>query len=148
MPRITRCRRLCQVQRRMTPKGTAVWRSQTLHRLRPAQLWCFLMPPLMATPVVVEPPAWTSVHFSRLKSSLGCLDSKCICMDFGSGADCMQMLHLYLLWPIAPPCLSFNPAEPPPLLQVASFSFLASSAAVCFVGFALPPMFRRVHGAR
>eukprot|EP00413_Alexandrium_margalefii_P040889 CAMPEP_0204603098 /NCGR_PEP_ID=MMETSP0661-20131031/57057_1 /ASSEMBLY_ACC=CAM_ASM_000606 /TAXON_ID=109239 /ORGANISM="Alexandrium margalefi, Strain AMGDE01CS-322" /LENGTH=74 /DNA_ID=CAMNT_0051614137 /DNA_START=287 /DNA_END=511 /DNA_ORIENTATION=- len=61
-------------------------------------------------------------------------------MDLGSGAAWKQMLHLYLEWPTCPPARSFMPAEPPPLFVRASFSFCFSSADVCFVGFALPPI--------
>ena len=65
-------------------------------------------------------------------SSFGCFDSKCICMDFlrsvevalhmsngcrktgpsfGSGADCMQTLHLYLECPTEPPARSCSQAD-------------------------------------
>merc|ERR1711879_533185 len=38
------------------------------------QLWCFLIPPRIATPEVVTPPACacTSVHLSSENSSFGC----------------------------------------------------------------------------
>jgi hypothetical protein len=47
---------------------------------------------------------------------------------FMSGAAMLQMGHLNLAWPAAPPLRSTTPAAPPPLLVVASAVFFLISA--------------------
>ena len=65
---------------------------------------------------------------------------QCISADLMLGLWMPQEGHLNLACPAAPPRRSARPAFPPPLFVVAAATFPAISFAVCFFGFAFPPM--------